>query len=388
MGRRIGRGARLLGSVLQDPDFVHFNRVDGPYLGAAHEWRQLPGTVWTASLGYGFDSERVQYRVGGQVRLSRAHDIWTGVTYRNETMQRPTFVSADYNASLLALALRLDPHDYYRERGLTISAGAELVPFTRVDLRYHDLEQSSMGVATDYALFDVTRPQRPNPPIVDGRLRSFSASLRYDSRRMLRSKGVDYRLPGLPMTRLGVTVEIADPDLIDNDFSFRRYTAQFERRQRMLNLGTTTLRGIAGAATGTLPPQKYFSVDFGTGVAYHGDGFNTMDEAIFAGNRAAMIGFHHDFDRLLFLASGLPLISSIPFTLNVHGGIFWTDFVDHTTHQADAFVLTATRPYSEFGFGVGNLTPFLSPFNFQVFFTWQLSSYPTNGFQFGFGITP
>jgi hypothetical protein len=31
---------------------------------------------------------------------------------------------------------------------------------------------------------------------------------------------------------------------------------------------------------------------------------------------------------------------------------------------------------------VGNLTPFLSPFNLAVHLTWQLSAYPTRRFRF------
>lgn len=386
--RRITRAAARAMTLVGDPDFFHFNRVDGPYVGAAREWRELPGTRWTTKLGYAFEREAWQYRVGGQVRLARARDLWVGVSYHDETSRWPTFVSAAYNPTFLALGFRLDPLNYYRERGFEITAGAEPMAFTRLELRYHDFEQSSLAVNTDYSLFDVDRPLPPNPPIADGHLRSLEARLSFDSRPLLRSKGVDYRLPALPLTRLSVTAEIADPALIANAFSFRRYTVQLDRRQRTSGLGITTLSAVAGLATGAVPPQRYFTVGFGTDVAYQGNGFNTLEEATFSGNRAAMLAVHHDFDRLLFMRSGLPLVRSIPFTLSVHGGVFWTDFVDHPSNPADSLLSSARAPYTELGFGVGNLTPFISPFNFAAHFTWQLSSYPTERFQFGFGITP
>jgi hypothetical protein len=100
-----------------------------------------------------------------------------------------------------------------------------------------------------------------------------------------------------------------------------------------------------------------------------------------------MLTVRHDFDRLLFAKSGLPLIRMLPFTLNVHGGAFWTDFWHHTPKPGDVQLATARVPYSEIGFGLGNLTPFLSPFNFAWHVTWQLSSYPTNRWVFGFGLT-
>jgi hypothetical protein len=71
----------------------------------------------------------------------------------------------------------------------------------------------------------------------------------------------------------------------------------------------------------------------------------------------------------------------------VHGGAFWTGFKNHTYVAGDSLLHTAPTPYTELGFGLGNLTPFLSPFNIAAYFTWQLSSYPTSRFAFGFGFT-
>jgi hypothetical protein len=270
--------------------------VDGPYLGAAREWRELPlpGPIWTTKLGYAFASSRLQYRVGGRVPLSRAHELWASAAYHDGTVRRPTFVSATYNPTVLALGERLDPLDYYRERGFTISGSAQPVPFTRLDLRYHDVEQSSLAVATEFALLGADRPQRPNPPIVEGRLRSIEARLSFDSRPRRRSNGLDRPLSNVPFTRLSVTAEIADPELIANDFSFRRFDVELERRQRTLDLGHTTVRAAVGVATGALPPQRYFGVDFGPdvayqGIAYQGNGFNTLEETNFSGNRAIIL---------------------------------------------------------------------------------------------------
>ena len=107
----------------------------------------------------------------------------------------------------------------------------------------------------------------------------------------------------------------------------------------------------------------------------------------------------HDFDRLLFAKSGIPVIRSLPCTFSVHGGVFWTEFVGQPAQGALRFdllapdgerlrafpgpyLLEARTPYSELGFGLGNLTPFVSPFNFAARFTWQLSNYATSRFQF------
>jgi hypothetical protein len=147
-----------------------------------------------------------------------------------------------------------------------------------------------------------------------------------------------------------------------------------------------TLAG--GVATHDAPPQRYFTVGYGRQLlAADGVGFNTLARTEFAGNRALMLSLRHDFGRVLFAGSGLPLVRSIPATLSLHGGVFWVALLGNTPSPADTMLTTAPTPYEELGFTVGNLTPFLSPFDLAASFTWQLSSYPTRGFRLGFGVT-
>jgi hypothetical protein len=205
---------------------------------------------------------------------------------------------------------------------------------------------------------------------------------------LLQEGGQAFYLQTLTRTRVTFDVEAAAPGLIANDFNFRRYTLLIDRQQRTLNLGLTTIVFDGGIATGRVPPQRYLVVDYGmNALTYQGSGFNTMHQTSYAGTRAAMIAVRHDFDRLLFAKSGIPLVRDLPLTLSVHGGMFWTDFANHESDPGDALLHTAPTPYSEIGFGLGNLTPFLSPVNIAAYFTWQLSSYPTSRFAFGLGFT-
>ncbi len=386
---RVRDGVGLAAFATGDADFFHFNRVDGTYFGAGHTWREWPGLTLDTKLGYATGSERWQYRAGGRVQLSETERRWIGAWYHDETVTRPTFVSRAYNPTYRALMFRLDPRDYYRERGFTLAAGTKLFDFTRLELRYDDQRQTGLPVVTDYSVFTARRPQRPNPGILEGTLRSVSASLTYDSRSMLRRKEGDAYLPSPTWTRVTLGAEIAPHDVLHSDFAYRRYSVLVERRQRTLNLGVTTLFAAGGIATGWVPPQRYFAVDFGMrALMFQAGGFNTTSrDTNYSGTRAAMITLRHDFDRLLFAKSRLPLIRGLPFTLSVHGGVFWTDFDGHPPNPGDSLLFTARRAYTEAGFGLGNLTPFLSPINLAIHFTWQLSSYPTRKFQFGLGLT-
>jgi hypothetical protein len=180
---------------------------------------------------------------------------------------------------------------------------------------------------------------------------------------------------------VSVGAEVATPDLIENDFDFTRYRLWLYRRQQTLGMGTSRIDLYAGASDKTLPPQKYFTVDFGSGAFDDVLYFKTLGETNFSGSRALSIYIAHNFERILFRKTGVPIIQKIPFSLSIYGGAFWTDFKDHPAQPGDDNIRLATKPYAEIGFGIGRITPF----NFEVYFTWQLSDYATNRFSFTIG---
>lgn len=385
---RLGQGLGAVGELAANPGYFHFNRVDGYYLGLAPTWRLSPDLILDTKLGYALGSEAWQYRVGGQVRLSEEQRMFLGASYGDETVSRPTLISGRYNPTFRALLARVDPLDYYRERGLNVAFRTKLWNLTRLDLGYEDARQSSLDTLSGYSFHSLRYPARGNPPIAPGRLRAVSASMTWDSRQMVRSRAGDYQLSPMSWTRVSGGVEVAAPSVIADDFSYRRYTLEIQHAQPLLGWGTTTVSAVGGIATGFVPPQRYFTVDFGMDVlAVEGNGFSTLARTNYYGNEAAVVTVRHDFDRILFARSGLPLIRSLPFTLSVQAGLFWTDFVAHTPFAGDTSLATAPTPYTEVGFSLGNLTPFLSPFNFSATFAWQLSSYATRRFRFGIGLT-
>ncbi|HET7024410.1 MAG TPA: DUF5686 family protein [Gemmatimonadales bacterium] len=372
---RARRGIATSIGLLTDPTFFHFNRVEGAYIGLGAGWDSHPGLGAEGRAGYATGSDEGEFSLSGRTRLSTDQRTWLGLEYHDQVVTRPTFVSGSYNPTVRALLFRIDPLDYYRERGVTLSLTTKLADFTDLELRYDNEAQSTLPVVTDYSVFGSRRPIRPNIPIADGELRTLGASITYDSRPMRRTGTRTDRLPAATWTRVSLGAELAAPTIIPDDFTYQRYALQVQRRQRTLGLGVTTITAAAGIGSGTMPPQRYFTIDFGMkALTYQSGGFNTLGDTNYAGTRAAMIAVQHDFDRLLFARSHLPLIDRLPFTLSVQGGVFWTDFVDHAPQPADLMLLTAPRGYGEVGFGLGNLTPFLSPFNLAAHFTWSLNS--------------
>ncbi len=98
-----------------------------------------------------------------------------------------------------------------------------------------------------------------------------------------------------------------------------------------------------------------------------------------------MFHVNHNFDQL-FRRTKIPLLRELPFTFTVHGGAFWTDFVEHTPTPGDDELYTAPTAYGEIGFGFANLTPWISPLNFGVWLTWQVSDYGTERFDLRVGV--
>jgi Family of unknown function (DUF5686) len=384
---RVGQLASLSQVATASPDFFHFNRVDGAYVGAGWTFRPTSALTLSPKLGLATGSDRWQYRVGGDVQLIEASRLWLGASYHDETVTRPSLVPHAVDRTVDALLYRSDPLDYYREAGLTVSLAIRPLDFTRLELHYNDQEQTSLPVVTDYSVLRPSRAPLGNGFIVDGRMRSVSGGFTYDSRWLLRRNGQDSHLPSLAWTRITISAEVASPGLIRDDFNFGRFALQVERHQRTRGWGVTTINGLVGIATGTVPPQRYFTIDFGMrALGFQGGGFRTLGDTSFAGNRVAMLSIRHDFDPSLLAKSGLPLIRRLPFTLSVYGGAFAIGFAYHTPYPGDSAFRTTTSPYTEAGFIVGNLVPFLAPLNLGAQFTWQLSSQATRRFQFGLNL--
>ena len=366
-----------------------FNRVEGTYLGLGFETDRFdPRLRLRFGTGYAFKAERMENLAGFTYRLNQQRRLDVGFDFRNKIVRRPTVISSrSYDPSILALFARMDPFDYYRVRGFSGFVSFKPINQTRLRFGYNDYDHYTEQVNTNYSfLRGDDRAVRWNPTIEEGKFRSVEAAFRYDSRKMFNNKGREQLITTVAYTTFTAGIEYASPDFIDNDFDFRRYYVEFGRRQRTLGLGVTTMRLYAGASDGDLPPQRYFTVDHGNGFFYSSSSLSTMDETNFYGNRVLALKVDHNFRRQLFIASGLPLIKDIPFWLSLQGGVFWTEFKNQTVPEECGPLMTAEKPYSEFGFNLGNLTPFLTPFNFSLSFTWQLSDYDTDDFYMGLSL--
>lgn len=375
---RMLRDAQVVGDAAFGPGFGHYNRVDGLYFGVAHDWRLHPGLEFMTKLGYALGREDWQYRVGARVMLAPSRQLWVGASYHDESSSWPSLVPTPYDATASAFVNRVDPNEYYRDHGVLLSAGVRVFPYTRLEVRYDDAHQATLDTLPGSGFRPTRFPPLPNPPIADGHLRLVGGTLTFDSRQLTRNRLGEGTVSTGSWTSVSFAVDASARDILESDFSFRRYSVHLEHQQRWGNAGVTTLTAVGGISTGFTPPQQYFTVGYGIQVlAAEGSAFNTLARGEFAGTRAAMVLVRHEFGRL-------PLV---PVTFSLHGGAFWSSLNSELPAPGDSTLLTARHAYTEAGFTFAHLTPFLTPFDFAISCTWQLSHYPTHGFRFGLGFT-
>jgi hypothetical protein len=366
-------------------DMFHFNRVEGFYLGLGGKLNVTPRLGINIKSGWAFSDKYWQNRLGADYTISQSRRLKVGAEYHNEMTRRPTIISRpDGNPTVPALFDKSDPYDYFREEGFSGYLETKVISRRVIfSITGKNFSQHSINNKTDYGLFSTDKHHRPNPAIVNGKYRTVTAGLNWETREWIKNKKRDESYPSFPYTKVSLRAELSSPDLMKSDFDFRRYSLWFSRRQRLLGLGVSSLFLYAGSSDGKLPPQRYFTIDCAAGVFYDGLAFKTMGQKNFVGNRTLVAYLEHDFGRFLFLKSGLPLIKKIPYTVSVYGGLFWTDFRNHPSQPGDSEALLARHSYREIGFSVGNL-----PLLLKLYFTWQLSRYDTNRFSFvcGFGL--
>jgi hypothetical protein len=386
IGKQVARGflAAVLLFMFGDYDLFHYNRVEGPYLGPKFELDRLNHNArLRLKTGYAFKDKRWQYRYGVSYRLHRRQKLWLGVTVKDEIVHRATIISKpSFNPTFNSLLFRTDPFDYYREKGYEVLASVKPVNHTRLKVGYHDSRHLTKSKRTGYGIFRRSINPRENPAIAEGKMRAVTASLSYDSRKLIKSKGRDLISFYNRYTRAEAGIEYASPDIVDNDFHFRRYYLEMKGRYRIPELGIISLFGYLGSSDWELPPQKLFIADYNDPYMFKKRGFSTFGENNFGGDRVALIYAYHDFGKYIFRSSGVELLKKIPFGFAVYGGAFWSEF---RNSPVDISIRTAPTAYAEIGFGLTNLTPSLGLFNLAAYFTWQLSAYDTETFIFSVG---
>ena len=378
-------------------DFFHFNKIEGTYLGGRARIKPNSRLTIIPKAGYALEAERWKYDVTSSYLVAEQSKLYLNFNIHDKITNRPTLVSAhEGSATLKSLLSKLDPYDYFIQKGFSAGISFNLTHKTNFSFDINSFKQWSVTNNTNYSwinkdsaytynstktdsTLDSKTVYRVNPTIQDGYLRSLTAKFVYDSRDKVKMKDKDVLMFSYPYTTFGVGIEYSSPSLFNSEFEYSRLTSQFYTSRRVLGLGIGSL-GLYGGfrVSGHIPAQRYFTMDYNANMFDDAMIFHTLVETNFTGANILSAYYTHDFDRLLFRKSGIPLIKDIPLSLSLYGGIFVTNFDKNSINQFPLPNYTGNTPYSEIGFGIGRL-----PLLMKFYFTWQISDYDTERFTIG-----
>lgn len=385
-------------------DFFHYNRVEGFYLGLDNEFVSKSNKFKIGlGGGYSFKSKDWQYRTSVQLNLSEKQRTWLGVEYLDKNV-RMDVISPEglVNPAMAALTFGKDPFDYYYKKGFKVWLESKIMNHFSGNLSYNNYKNESLEKLSDRTWFgyddsydrgytidslDGRDTLRFNPTINDGYNRTLKLELTYDSRKLIKNKGeYEISFENNYYTLTG-GVEYSDNDFLSSDFDYKKYYAKFFV-QKILDIGTFSASLYAGSSDKSVPYQNLYRYNYSDFAVYdYPIRFNTLNETSVVGDRSVALYINHSFKRNFFHKTGIPLVKKIPFSPSIHGGILWSDFKDESISSVSRYYLIAEKPYTELGFGLRHLTPFLSPINLGVWFTWQTSAHNTSKFHWNIGLS-
>lgn len=356
LGGEQGNGFKTL-SLLD----LTYNRVEGPHAGVKAALDSLmPSMHIRGGIAYGFSSHTSSLTAGATWFTSNANIWGIGFDWYRRYNSTPGWNPYDalFNG-ITALLVKEDYYDYYHAVGWNAFVSFTPSKLFAGRLTFLHEQHASAAVSTNYSIFNDDKMFRFNPEAVEGRLRS----MRLDVRIGLEEVPLGF----ITRNALQCSIEHASPSFASNDFSFTEYnmcgTAAIPTfGNGFLFKPQLRFRFAAGLATGTVPPQRYMSVESSASGAAMFGAMHVMDIKEFVGTRYVALNVEHNFRSLPFLMLGIPFLYKNTLDLIVHGGVAnaWGGNV-HTQ-----------RPqgwYEEAGVGLSRILEIL-----RLDATWRLSA--------------
>ncbi len=367
LGSADGAGVNAL-SLLD----LSFNRIEGVHLGLYGTFDELSEYfTLRGGFAYGFSDKKTKYSIGTEIFPLGNKLLGIGGDFYRLVQPFPEQgYFGNVANSISSLLDKNDYRDYYRSEGWRTTLSSSSIKDMRVALSFVHEKHATAEQTTDYSLFRKSVPYRPNPTAAEGNLRSLQVDLGFGRS----AEALDI----VTRNGLDLSMEYSSPDFASSGFDFLRYhvvgTLIFPTfGQRFLFTPNMRIRVAAGAATGTPPPQRLFSIESASSGYGPFGVMKAMEVKEFGGTSYAAINIEHNFRSLPFLALGIPFLYENNIEFVIHGGIAksWND--------GPLQINTTGGVYSEMGFGISRIFDLL-----RCDFTWRLST-PGN-FRFTLGV--
>jgi hypothetical protein len=331
---------------------IRYDRAEGLFLGLKGSRDSVVGgATFFGSAGYGFSDRR------GKFSLGVARNFNGSRNYRFELEGYRGFSNIPdeeyYDPLVIVLAAvinKSDYRDYFYANGWRGTFVARPLSRLSLQLEYRNEDQRLAAITTDFSIFERRKSFRPIPPIAEGTMRGIKAVLRYG----------DEAVPLGLVTQNSAEIEVehSNPGFLASSFDFTRMIFRGEARittfaSRLLFPPTLNIKLAAGTSIGTLPPQRFFSLE----SRYDGVGpfgvLRTGDVKEFAGDRFVSLSVEHNFRSTPFLLLDIPFLYRNSIELILHGTVAQT-----WSSSTLPFSKTTNGWYSEAGIGFNRLISF------------------------------
>jgi len=170
---------------LQPLPFLHYNRVEGFFLGAGLKYKPefLMKITLTLQSGYGISNEEWRYKFGVEREFFDSNKFTVGAYALHLTCSLDDWYIGWIENSLAGIFFKEDFMDYFSRKGMLTFISQELFE-QRVRLRLEaaTYEYQSMNRSTNWALFGKNKNFPENPAITPGNENTLRLILTYDGR--------------------------------------------------------------------------------------------------------------------------------------------------------------------------------------------------------------
>lgn len=328
---------------------IRYNRAEGLYLGLKGSRDSvIEGFSLLGSAGYGFSDRRGKYALG----IARYFDSGRRYGFELEGYRGFSNIPDEeyYVPTVIALAAvtnKSDYRDYFYSNGWRGTFQAQPLRRLSLHLEYRNEDQRSAANTADFSIFDRSKPFRSNPLIVDGTMRNVGVRLRYG----------DEEVPFGLVTQNSAELEVehSNRGILASSFDFTRMIFRGEARiatfsSRLLFPPTLNIKLTAGTSTGSLPPQRVFSLESRYDALGPFGVLRTGDVKEFAGDRFVSVSIEHNFRSMPFLLLDIPYLYRNSIELILHGAVAQT-----WSSSSLPFGRTTDGWYSEAGIGLNRL---------------------------------
>jgi len=250
-----------------------YNRVDGLNLGANARVTLFDPVSFDhaevyAQGAYGFSSKKLRYALGALKPFGPDRQFVVGYEYHDLTDNDDAFrrrTVEDLPGGRIYFTIF---EDYYRRRGHQAYAFARLTPQFQIGSIWRSDDYRSLPVTADDQIV-FSNHRIPNPLVAEGRMRSILGVARWawksdlflnwgeERESLLMRNPYGSTFVREQQARVEASLEAATPGL-GSDFDFRRFIGQARAARVFSPRRALMLRGLVGAGTGDVPPQRRF----------------------------------------------------------------------------------------------------------------------------------